>query len=79
MLDDTLGQVIPLYASVTGNNTFGVKHYADNVWLYILITVVFGLMIYWRLLFTTKWAILHLYHGEYKLHLMRWQWCPLLI
>jgi hypothetical protein len=31
MLDDTLGQVIPLYASATGNDTFGVKHYADNV------------------------------------------------
>ena len=29
------------------------------------------------LLFNTKWAIFQPYHGEKKLHSMRWRWCPL--
>jgi len=27
------------------------------------------------LLFNTKWAIMQLYHGENKLHSMKWWWC----
>jgi hypothetical protein len=29
------------------------------------------------LLFNTKWAIFQPYHGEKKLHSMRWRWCLL--
>jgi hypothetical protein len=30
-----------------------------------------------RMPFNAKWVIFQLYHGENKLHSMKWWWCPL--